>query len=234
MIRFNKYPGSCHRCGTQHAAGAALLLQTSDGWRVQCQTPCEIKAAPVPQKRAAVVGDLANILALFAKAKTHLKFPAIVFGVPKLGADGEWVREPDKNGNLVLVWSDLSLRVHIAGERAKEPGSLTVVNAERDADGGREWFGRILLDGIFHPSNLGGAPAIAKRLREFAADPARVAGEDGRLLGRCCFCRLPLSDERSTAVGYGSVCASNFGLHYPSKGEAHAHNDLWLSRSTAA
>ena len=28
----------------------------------------------------------------------------------------------------------------------------------------------------------------------------------------CCFCNRALEDERSTAVGYGPICAGHFGL----------------------
>lgn len=154
--------------------------------------------APAPRQSAAV-GDLAGVMALFAKAKQHLKFPAIVLGVPALGPDA-------------------SIRISVAGDRAKVPGSLTVLEGERDEDGGdRKWLGRILLDGSFQPSAAGRDPAIAARLREFAADPSNVAGKDGRLHGRCCFCRLPLKDARSTAAGYGKTCASHFGLAWGAK-----------------
>lgn len=159
------------------------------------------------------VGDMAGILALFDRAKKHLKYPAIVLGVPELGPD-------------------VSIRVNVAGARAKIPGSLTVVDGNKDDDGERSWLGRILLDGVFMPSNECidslAAPAIGKRLAEFAANPSRVAGEHGRLTGRCCFCRIRLTDERSTAVGYGATCAKNFGLEYPAKVAARAKHQQWL------
>ncbi len=143
---------------------------------------------------ATAVGQVTGILKLFEQAKRHLKFPAVELGIPALG-------------------NDVAMRLNIAGDRAKVPGSLTVVDANKDPNTGRRaWLGRITLDGQFQPSDRGSNPAIAKRLAEFAADPARVAAEHGRLTGRCCFCRLPLSDPRSTAVGYGKICAEHFGL----------------------
>jgi hypothetical protein len=215
----NRYPGKCHICGTYHAAGAASLHKTDIGWVVQCTTPCQPKPVQ-PQAPAAKIGDLSRILALFAKARQHLKFPAVVAGIPALAADGQWAR--DDHGDL--VWSDHSFRINVAGDRAKHPGTLTVVDAARDEESGdRDWFGRILLDGAFQASQDGAAvPGLAKRLVEFAADPARVAGEDGRLHGRCCFCRQALTDERSTAVGYGKTCARHFGLPWGSRPEGFA------------
>lgn len=143
------------------------------------------------------VGEMGGILALFDRAKKHLKFPAIVLGIPALGPE-------------------VAVRINVAGERAKQPGTLTVVDAARDEDGERAWLGRVMLDGFWKPSNAAidalSVPAIAARLAEFAANPAKVAGEHGRLTGRCCFCRMALTDERSTAVGYGKTCAKHFGL----------------------
>lgn len=154
---------------------------------------------------ARTVGDLSGILALFGKAKTHLKFPAIELSVPGYAAEQ-------------------SIHVSIAGERAKEPGSLTVLSCEKYDTGKefpeRRWFGRITLAGVFVPGRKLDdqyRDAILTRLRAFAVDPSKVGGEDGRLHGRCCFCRKALSDERSTAAGFGAKCAKNFGLVWGAK-----------------
>jgi len=45
-----------------------------------------------------------------------------------------------------------------------------------------------------------------------ASNPAKTAAEYGKLTGHCCFCEAPLKDARSTAVGYGPICADHFGL----------------------
>lgn len=141
------------------------------------------------------VGNLSAILALFDKAATHLKYPAIVLSVPALNE---------------------TIRVNIAGQQANVPGSLNVTSFDKAEDGRRRWFGRVHRDGNFEKRN-GTADAIAARLAEFAADPVKVATEHGRLTGRCCFCNLRLTDERSTAVGYGAICADHFGLAWGSR-----------------
>lgn len=206
----NKYPGDCRRCSRYVAANAGARVLTEDGWRVECLVP-ECTALPTftkPAKPAATtVGDVTGILALFDRAKQHLKFPAIWLGVPALG--------------------DFAVRINVAGATASVPGSLTVLTEKRDVDGKRAYLGRITLDGAFRPSTKAGPYAaaishVAARLRDLAADPARVAGEHGRLHGRCCFCRLPLKDERSTAVGYGETCAGHFGLPWGSRPEQFA------------
>jgi hypothetical protein len=140
------------------------------------------------------VGDLSRIIAMFDRARQHLRYPAVVL-------DG--------------------LRVNVAGGRAREPGSLTITTPDKGADGRRRWLGRVTLAGQFEPAR-DTDPAIGDKLRAFAADPAGVAAEYGRLHGACCFCRKPLRDERSTSVGYGPNCADNYGLPWGAISEAIA------------
>lgn len=157
------------------------------------------RPAPSP---GAQIGNLSGILALFNTAKRHLKFPAIVMSVPATGTTASFL-----------------VRINVAGEQARYPGSLNVTSGEKPVEERRAWYGRVMLNGEYQPNpRLGDlvardAPAaITARLVEFAANPARVAAEHGRLTGRCCFCNIALSDERSTAVGYGKTCAAHYGL----------------------
>lgn len=146
------------------------------------------------------VGDMSGIQALFAKASKHLKFPAVVLHVAEIGKP---------------------VRINVAGERARFPGSLNVTTVDKGADDRRGWFGRVHRDGRYECSQAiegsSEAIAIADQLARFAAAPAEVAAEHGRLTGHCCFCNLALTDERSTAVGYGKKCADNFGLPWGRK-----------------
>lgn len=198
-MRTNKFPGTCVRCGERVEVNQGELKLEAQGWRVYCPSPCEPKPKVSISPPRAQVGDLSGIMTLFRTARQHLKFPAIELDVPAVPG--------------------LSIRVNVAGDKAREPGSLTVVDAERDGfSGRRDWLGRVSLDGTWQPSGRSPqADAIGARLREFAADPAKIAGEHGRLHGRCCFCRIALKDERSTAVGYGKTCAENFGLPWGSR-----------------
>jgi hypothetical protein len=139
------------------------------------------------------LGDLSGILALFENAsKSGLKRPTIVLGVDGIG----------------------SIKINVAGETAKVPGSLNVVAKDQvDGYGRPLWFGRILQSGAFEKSPRATSPAaLLAQLRAFAERPAEVAAEHGKLTGCCCFCNRPLKDERSTEVGYGPICADKFGL----------------------
>jgi hypothetical protein len=150
-------------------------------------TPAPSPVSPVN------VGNLTAINELFATARGHLKFPAIVMSVPA---------------------ADRLVRINVAGPKAKHPGTLNVTSGEKPEYERRTWYGRVMKDGSYVPSKDAGplAQAISERLKAFAADPAGIAAEHGKLTGRCCFCNIHLSDKRSTAVGYGKTCAAHYGL----------------------
>lgn len=139
---------------------------------------------------SANVGSFHKVMALFNLAKQNLKKPRIRLML----AD----RQP-----LVLA---------VAGAKAKQPGTVDVTDG--GSYGMSKWFGRVTLAGEFthSPHYAGEADEITAILKKLGEAPAQVAAEYGRLTGRCCFCNLPLSDERSTAAGFGRTCATNYGL----------------------
>ena len=57
-------------------------------------------------------------------------------------------------------------------------------------------------------------------LSKLAGAPARIAAAYGKLTGNCCFCGTGLTNDNSTDVGYGPVCAKRWGLPWGKK-EAH-------------
>lgn len=120
-------------------------------------------------------------------ARTNLQYPRMIFNHP--------------HGPHVTLRK--------AGLRSKYPGTINVTNGQSYSEG--LWYGRIHKDGRFEKS-LACTPAILSFLQKFAADPARVAADYGKLTGHCCFCGLRLTDGRSTEVGYGHICAENYGL----------------------
>lgn len=156
------------------------------------------------------IGDLAGIMSLFEYASKHVKRPSLELAIPGYPADR-------------------AVHLSVAGMKSKFPGTLTLATSQKTNTSGewpqREWLGRIMKDGSFVASDAllngqrmsdgsGFGAAVIDKLKWLAQDPAKIAGEDGRLLGRCCFCRGALSDERSTLVGYGRRCAYNFGLDW--------------------
>jgi len=143
-----------------------------------------------PPARQVNVGTFTGVVELFNQAKAHLKFPKIV-----------------------LVCEGQKVILSVAGDRSKTPGSINITGEGQFPN--RQWFGRVDASGAWEPSRSttpAMLAALETLLSALAADPARVAREHGRLTGQCCFCNLPLKDERSTAAGYGPVCAKHYGL----------------------
>jgi hypothetical protein len=146
-----------------------------------------IQESQRPAPAATNIGDLSRVLELFRTAAAHLKRPGIVL---RVGAT--------------------TIKLSVASEAARHPGTVNV--ADHAPYGMGRFYGRISRDGRFEPSRTESPAGLPEKLREFAQHPARVAAEHGRLTGHCCFCNLPLSDERSTDAGYGPVCAEHWGL----------------------
>lgn len=99
------------------------------------------------------------------------------------------------------------------GDKSKYPGTIAVTDDR--PYGFNSYFGRIETNGSF----VNGRDAdvfIGDLLAKLAANPAEVASEYGKLTGSCCFCEKSLTDARSSAVGYGPVCADKFGLPWGS------------------
>jgi hypothetical protein len=145
--------------------------------------------APAPQ--AVTVGDFAGVIALFATARAHLKHPRI--------------RLQTEAGQKVAL--------AVAGENARRPGTVNVTDGRPFGEG--TWFGRVTPEGAWEVSSkvdAATATSVSALLTALASNPAGTAAHYGRLTGNCCFCNRTLTDERSTDVGYGPICADRFGL----------------------
>lgn len=137
---------------------------------------------------AGIASGLAPILTMLQTAAQKVQRPRLIFrGVI------------DGRGDVVIK---LNTRGRYEGEAHTTDGQPYGFN---------KYFGRITAQGAFHPGrDL--TPAVRTFLEALAASPAEVAGTYGRQSGECCFCARELTDERSTQVGYGPVCAGNYGL----------------------
>lgn len=142
----------------------------------------EKAAQPKPQ---AEVGDMHGVLALFATAKQHLKYPAIVLNAADNGDE---------------------IKIKPAPAGGKNPGCIYVYYEGA-------YRGKITPDGKWMPlqaTDLQGF--IWCMLKQLQQDPAGVAAAHGKLTGKCCFCNTKLTDPKSTSVGYGPVCAKHYDL----------------------
>jgi uncharacterized protein (TIGR02996 family) len=84
---------------------------------------------------------------------------------------------------------------------------------------GDEVYAGCLLRGRFLPARNDQTrqerpllPVEREFLDRMSADPVGFVAECGRDMGRCCYCNMPLEDERSKVVGYGPTCAKRWGL----------------------
>jgi len=80
----------------------------------------------------------------------------------------------------------------------------------------REFLGR-WQDNVFYPAvmlrrNPARVLEVLRVLRALADSPLQYAASEGRRTGVCCFCARTLTDERSTSVGYGPICAGHHML----------------------
>lgn len=136
------------------------------------------------------ITNLEKVYTFFQDARKHLKFPKIM-----------------------LTLGSRQLKVYMSGSRSNHPDTVNLVT--EDDDGYLDlWLGRVFADGEWQHRK--GHDALHKQaavvLTALAADPAKVAAEHGHLTGNCCFCNRKLTDERSTDVGYGPVCATRWSL----------------------
>lgn len=155
-------------------------------------TPVFSAPLTIPNTVDAVhVGSFAGVIALFNKAKEHLKAPKVNLLV----------------GNLKIVLS-------VNGPKSKFPGAISISGAGKYPY--RSYYGKVTPEGVFQPSYAGHDVAgLTALLSEFSANPARVAKDHGKLTGHCCFCNKVLGlgeDKRSVVVGFGPVCAEHYGL----------------------
>jgi hypothetical protein len=157
-------------------------------WMNHKAETAETRNEVIPERERVDIGDMKGIIRMFDKARQHLKKPGVTYA-------------------MMVAEQVSSIRLKPASPNGRVPDSIDVVK-----DG--FWLGRILKSGAFEisPRAREEAREVVPVLRDFAANPETGAKKSARLTGRCCFCSLPLKDERSTDAGYGKTCASHFGL----------------------
>lgn len=148
-----------------------------------------------------------------AKKKTEPS-PQIEIDYGKLVTPFAVAAETLKNPKVVVEYHDFKFRLTMSQPHHAWPGAINV--AVRHL-GEWVWVGRVHKTGVWQPSaqskKLEGVRQSAVRLlTNFAADPVEFTASYGKKTGNCCFCSTKLTDPKSTEVGYGPVCAQNYGL----------------------
>lgn len=109
----------------------------------------------------------------------------------------------------------------LAGSMSKYRGEIMITNGGQYGTPNNVYYGRITTQGVYISTDSV-TPDVLDLLARLGDNPAQVAADYGKLTGNCCFCGLKLDDARSTAVGYGPVCAKHFGLAW---GKSHGWNE---------
>lgn len=97
-------------------------------------------------------------------------------------------------------------------------GQINITNGEKYGHSDNVWYGRIndaVQNYTLYQPNANGKrlnDAIADILLEFNNNPPAFAKIYSQETGQCMFCRRKLTNPQSVVVGYGPICADNFGL----------------------
>lgn len=168
---------------------ADALIRWSQEERPSASAQAASARADANSARRTAMSDmvLARIAALMQRAQAAgLTFPKIRL------RHGEW-----------------KIVIKPASAHGRHPGAYYVTASS--ATSAQLYCGRIIPAGAFIATQ--DCPlAVLEALKEFNADPQSVARAYGRATSHCCFCGLGLTDGRSVAMGYGPVCAENYGL----------------------
>lgn len=163
----------------------------------------QLKQAPrrtVAPAASAPVLAFAPMIALFRQANEHLRFPKV----------------------RLQTAAGLPVILSLAGPNSRNAGCIYLKG--EGGYGEAPYYGKVNTDGT---CSLRNAPAgLESLLQAFSADPAGVAAAYGRLTGNCCFCNRELTDERSTSVGYGPVCANHYHLPWGTSEVVPAQTDI--------
>lgn len=184
-----KFGGRCGECGIRFEAGTTISWSREKGARHVTSLVC-------------------NTLRAEQAAKPVVAPVAVMDGAAIVAfltaAKGRGLKAPKAR---FLAPGGGELRLSMAGSTSRYPGAIQV---KRDS----VWVGRVNADG----SVVGLAGEMLATVQAIAANPVAAAAAYGALMGRCSFCNLTLTDEGSVEVGYGPVCAKNWGLPHAPKG----------------
>jgi hypothetical protein len=133
--------------------------------------------------------DVSKIVSMFENARKHLKFPKVTLLMDVNNLKSGVRFSFDRKGRN-LLW-------------ANESVSYGVTYASINLDTGVVDMRR---HGLNHKTEF------LALVEEFSKAPIKMAILHGKLTGNCCFCSLPLTDERSLQCGYGDTCARHYRL----------------------
>lgn len=141
-----------------------------------------------------------KLINLFNTARTHLKYPKISFNAK------------DDTGNY-KVQLYLATKGYIA---------IKVDNV---------YVGKIQpyesIEGMQYSFRMyQGSTILQHEIESFCMNPLENAVAYGQAYSNCCFCGLELTNKASLQMGYGPICADNYGLPWSYTSNAEESNKL--------
>lgn len=197
-----KFPGRCQACNERFMIGEEIEFLVDRRTNMKTVRHATVnqcsnakKISRVVQAVPAPVIDLKSISEFLHAAKSR-------------GLNAPKLRVLAPNGR-----DEVRLSITTKG---MEPGSIAVVVAH-------DFYGCVRTNGSC-VGKLAGDDVMQQHLLRVAQDPISAAKEYAALTGLCSFCTKPLTDEGSTEVGYGPICAKKWGLPHTPKGTPTLRN----------
>lgn len=132
-----------------------------------------------------------NLFSLFKKAQEKLKYPKIVY-------------PSETEGRYIFK---------LLGAKSTTPGQISITGQ----DG--KYYAKVQKNGEIRWFNDARTPNIQSEIQTIVSDPISTAKMLGQKYSNCCFCGLELTNKNSLAVGYGPICAANYGLPWEGMAE---------------
>lgn len=193
MVMNSRFPGKCIDCKCPFPVGEPINYVRGVGARHASPVACNnAKAARAPLAQTPQINLTPIADFLLSAQKRGLKNPKLRVLAP----DGS-----------------TELRLSTTSPRSAVPGSIAVVLGADFVGCVRpngDTTGRFAMDSV-----------LQNHLLEVAKNPVQAAQKYAALMGLCSFCGKQLTDEGSTEVGYGPVCAKHWGLPHQPKGTPH-------------
>lgn len=148
--------------------------------------------------------DCRSIIEMFDFASTKIKYPNVTIPITQYE----------------------KLKFHRMSATSRAPGNITVTDGGKFPDhklyGEISHSGKFLWNAIIIRRDRWVVPAIVKTIDNFT----ELAAISGKETGFCCYCGLGLTNKHSLAVGYGPICAANYGLPWGEDGKVTELEDV--------
>lgn len=167
----------------------------------------EMKTLIAPQEVLLSIQPSAenNIFAIFDKAKEKMKYPKLKI----IRTKDVLNRDPEDGTDYPrLIFA-------LAGNKSKVPGSISVTDSGKYP--GNKFYARITRGANNQPlikwyNDASTDHYVKSEIETILGDPIGFGKLHGIKFSNCMFCGLELTNKNSVTVGYGPICAENWGL----------------------